>query len=97
MRQHHTDSITQSDAYIPSRDIFQRTQTPVTCRSSIQVCVLRLGIRMRHGCGNPAGSTREPGFSPPMPATVTSVMSDDQAQVWTLSSREIEELACFRC
>jgi len=31
------------------------------------------------------------------PTTATSVMFAEQAQVWTLSRAEAEELACFRC
>ena len=96
MRQHHTDSITQSDAYIPGRDIFQRTQTPMTAGRASRFATFVLGCAFGMGM-TVLLSLLSAWFSPPMPATVTSVMSDDQAQVWTLSSREIEELACFRC
>ena len=96
MRQHHTDSITQSDAYIPGRDIFQRTQTPMTAGRASRFAFFVLGF----ACGTGVAILLVllgAWFPPPTPAMATSVMSDDQAQVWTLSSREIEELACFRC
>jgi hypothetical protein len=96
MRQHHTYSITQSDAYIPSMDMFQRTQTPMTAGRASKFAFFVLGF----ACGTGVAILLVllgTWFSPPTPATATSVMSDDQAQVWTLSPREIEELVCFRC
>jgi hypothetical protein len=90
MRQQRTYSITQAYAYTPSKDILQRTQTPIIARRVSKCVSFLLGLALGTGVAVLL-SVLSAWFFPSTPATATSVRSDDQAQVWTLSPSEGEE------
>jgi hypothetical protein len=96
MRQYRTYSITQTRAYAPDQDSFQDTWTPITTRRASTFASFVLGLVLATGMVVLL-SLLSAWFSPSTPDTATNVMLAEQAQVWTLSPREVEELACFRC
>jgi hypothetical protein len=96
MREQRTYSITQSYAYTPSKDILQRPQTSMTARRASKFVSFVLGLVLGTGVAVLL-SLLSAWFFPATPTTSTSVMFAEQAQVWTLSRGEAEELACFRC
>jgi hypothetical protein len=96
MRQYRTYSISQPHAYASEKDMLQDTWRPMTTRRAFTFVPFVLGIVLVVGVVVllPLLSA---WFSPSTLATATNVMLAVQAQVWTLSPREVEELACFRC
>ena len=96
MREQRTYSITQSYAYTPSKDILQRPQTSMTARRASKFVSFVLGLVLGTGVAVLL-SLLSAWFFSATPTTSTSVMFAEQAQVWTLSRAEAEELACFRC
>ena len=96
MREQRTYSITQSYAYTPSKDILQRPQTSMTARRASKFVSFVLGLVLGTGIAVLL-SLLSAWFFSATPTTSTSVMFAEQAQVWTLSRGEAEELACFRC
>ena len=96
MREQRTYSITQSYAYTPSKDILQRSQTSMTARRASKFVSFVLGLVLGTGIAVLL-SLLSAWFFSSTPTTATSVMFAEQAQVWTLSRAEAEELACFRC
>jgi len=96
MREQRTYSITQSYTYTPSKDILRRPQTSMTARRASKFVSFVLGLVLGTGVAVLL-SLLSAWFFASTPTTSTSVMFADQAQVWTLSRGEAEELACFRC
>jgi len=96
MRQHRMYSTTQEYAYTPSKDILHRRQTPMTARRASKFVSFVLGLVLGTGVAVLL-SLLSSWFFPSTPTTARSVMVAEQAQVWTLSRGEAEELACFRC
>jgi hypothetical protein len=96
MRQYRTYSISQPHAYASEKDMLQDTWRPMTTRRASTFVSFVLGLVFVAGVVVLL-SLLSAWFSPSTPATATSVMVAEQAQVWTLSPREVEELACFRC
>ena len=96
MRQHRTYLISQTHAYASDKDMLQDTWRPMTTgrASTFVSCVLGLVLGTGVVVLLSLLSARVPLSTS---ATATSVMVAEQAQVWTLSPREVEELACFRC
>jgi hypothetical protein len=96
MRQYRAYSITQTQAYAPDQDILQDTWTPITTRRASTFALFVLGFVLVTGMVVLL-SLLSAWFSSSTSATATHVMVAEQAQVWTLSPKEVEELACFRC
>jgi hypothetical protein len=96
MRQYRTYSISQPHAYASEKDMLQDTWRPMTTRRASTFVSFVLGLVFVADVVVLL-SLPTVWFSPSTPATATNVMLAEQAQVWTLSPREVEELACFRC
>jgi hypothetical protein len=94
MRQYRTYSISQPHAYASEKDMLQDTWGPMTTRRASTFVSFVLGLVLVAGVVVLL-SLLSAWFSPSTPAT--NVMLAEQAQGWTLSPREVEELACFRC
>ncbi len=90
MRQQRTYSITQTHAYTPDKDILQDTRTPMTTRRASRFVSFVLGLALGTGVAVLL-SLLSAWFFPSTPVPTTSVMSNDQAQVWTLSPSEVGE------
>jgi hypothetical protein len=96
MRQYRTYSISQPHAYASEKDMLQDTWRPMTTRRASTFVSFVLGLVFVAGVVVLL-SLLSAWFSPSTPATAANAMFAEQAQVWTLSPREVEELACFRC
>jgi hypothetical protein len=96
MRQYRTYSISQPHAYASEKDMLQDTWRLMTTRRASTFVSFVLGLVLVAGVVVLL-SLLSAWFSPSTPATAANAMFAEQAQVWTLSPREVEELACFRC
>jgi len=94
MRQYRTYSISQPHAYASKKDMLQDTWRPMTTRRASTFVSFVLGLVFVADVVVLL-SLPTVWFSPSTPAT--NVLLVEKAQVWTLSPREVEELACFRC
>ena len=87
MRQHHMNSIAQSYAYTPSKDMLQR---PSTRRNAPRARLASFILGFAFGTVVAILlALLSAWFFPSMSAA--SVVFDDQAQVWALSLSEVEE------
>ena len=89
MRQYRTYSISQTQAYPSEKDMLQDTWRPMTTRRASTFVSFVLGLVLVTGM-IVLLSLLNAWFSPSTPATATNVMFAEQAQVWTLSPREVE-------
>ena len=94
MRQYRTYSISQSHAYASEKDMLQDTWRPMTTRRASTFVSFVLGLVFVADVVVLLFLSTV-WFSPSTPTT--KVMFAEKAQVWTVSPREVEELACFRC
>jgi hypothetical protein len=89
MKQHRMNSLSPS-SYTPGQDILQRTPTAITARRVTRVVSFVLGFALGTGVSLLL-ALLSAWLSPSTPAPATSVISNDQAQVWAPSHSKVEE------
>jgi hypothetical protein len=90
MRQQRAYSMPQAYAYTPRKDRLQRQQTCLTPGRASKCVSFVLGLALGTGMAVLL-SLLSTWFLPSTPATAASVTSDEQAQIWTLSSSEMAD------
>jgi hypothetical protein len=91
MRQRRMYSLSQSYSYTPSKGMLQRTPTAITARRATRVVSFVFGFALGTGISLLL-ILLSTWLFPSTPTPTTSVISNDQAQVWTPSHSEAEKL-----
>ena len=84
MKQHHMNSLSHSYASIPSPDILQRPPTAITARRVTRIVSFVLGFALGTGVSLLL-VLLSVWLSPSPPVPATSIISNDQVQIWAPS------------